>query len=91
MGKIAFMAAVGLTLTIVTVGCATNPNIKYYDPPAVNCFDKSAIILGSEVRRLFPLDNETTFVLAIDGEPLRERRGGYKNPSLSRLGRIPVR
>ena len=67
-----------LFFTIVLSACQSAPP-NYYQPPAL--LSKAASVVGTRVKpdNIFH-DNETTFVLAIDGLPVKASRGNFDVP-----------
>ncbi|MDP5142549.1 hypothetical protein [Rheinheimera baltica] len=75
MNKLVFLL-IGFVLT----ACQTVPPI-YYEPPPAELLETAASIVGTRVKpdNIFH-DDETTFVLAIDGLPVKASRGNFDKP-----------
>lgn len=58
-------------------GCATYPEASYYVPPTVASNEQMATIVGSRVKTTWPLDDETTWLLSIDGQSVKGRKDAF--------------
>ncbi|HZW87393.1 MAG TPA: hypothetical protein VFF41_08055 [Gallionella sp.] len=66
------------SLFFLITGCATEPtNLVFYTAPALEA-DSLAIVSGSEKHRAI-FDNQTTYLVAIDGLPIAHARASFAN------------
>lgn len=66
-----------VSLLSVMGGCATYPEVSYYEPAVISGNVQMATLVGSRVKTTWPLDDETTWPLAIDGQPVRGRKDAF--------------
>ena len=80
-----------LLVPLLLASCSSVPqNIKYYSPPAiVSELDRGAIS-GSQVSRSFPLDDETTYILGVNGDSVQGGKKAYAQPVLLAPGKHEI-
>ena len=86
-----YMNKITLTIAIVFLSaCQTTP-VNYYKPPTQSDTQEVSSLIGSRVKpdNIFH-DYETTYVLAIDGLPVKGARGSFNTPVYIEAGKHVV-
>lgn len=70
-----------LLVSLLMAACASVPqNIKYYSPPVTVSELDRGVIAGSQVPQSFPLDDETAYILGVDGDPVQGGKKAFAQP-----------
>lgn len=75
--KLSLLLFIAMPLLGVMGGCATYQEVSYYEPPAAASNMQMATLVGSRVKTTWPLDDETTWLLSIDGQPVKGRKDAF--------------